>query len=83
MGLFEFFDWLWVVATVAWAGAPVALIALAVWAARVARRKARLLRRLSRELAVVEGWPPVTSRAAHAEALHRLANAMRRGGEDR
>lgn len=83
MGLFEFIDLLWAVATVAWSGAPVAMIALAVWAARLAWRQYRLLRRWSRELAVVEDWPPITSRAAHAEALHRLANAVRRGGEDR
>lgn len=83
MGLFEFFDWLWIVATITWAGAPVVMIALAVWAARVAWSRYRLLRRMSQELALLEDWPPITSRAAHAEALARLANAMRRDSEDR
>lgn len=83
MGLFEFFDLLWLIAMIAWYGAAAALIAVAVWATRLAWRRYRLLRRWARELALVEDWPPITSRAAHAEALDRLANAVRRGGEDR
>lgn len=79
MDLFTFLDLLWVVATVASYGAALALIALAVYATKFARRKARLLRRWNRELAAREDWPPITSRAAHAEALHRLAIVLRRG----
>lgn len=82
MDVFEIIDLLWIVAAVTWSVAAVALIAGGMWAARLAWRRARLLRRWSRELAAVEDWPRITSRAAHAEALHRLATAVRRGGED-